>query len=208
MDTSALTLRFRIGSIPVAIEPWFWLTGILLGGNYVGPRIVLWLGVFFVSILVHELGHALAAQAFGAGARIRLYSFGGLTYPARPLSRWRNVAMTLAGPGAGFALGIAAFLFLRVSPFLTDTAHFTLQQLIWVNFGWGMMNLLPVPPLDGGHVLLGTLGRAHERTARIIGAVVAGLVAAWGLSTGSMYLGLMFGLLCWQNVQTVRAMQG
>lgn len=207
MDSSGLELRFRIGSIPVLVEPWFWLSGLMLNMQSMqGPRIVLWLLVFFVSVLVHELGHALAIHAFGARASIRLHSFGGLTHPSRNLSRWRSVAMTLAGPGAGFALGALAMLTLRLAPALPPLAYWTVQQLMFANFFWGVMNLLPIPPLDGGHVLLGVLGRRHERTARIIAVAFAALVALYGLSAGQFFLTIMFGLLAFQNVQTLRAM--
>ena len=207
MDTSGLELRFRIGSIPVIVEPWFWLSGLMFNMQSMqGPRIVLWLLVFFVSVLVHELGHALATLAFGARASIRLHSFGGLTAPSRNLSRWRNVAMTLAGPGAGFALGAVAMAALQVVPNLPPLAYWTIERLMIVNFFWGAMNLLPIPPLDGGHVLLNVLGRRHERTARVIAVAVAGLVVLYGLSSGQIFLTVMFGLLGFQNVQTLRAM--
>lgn len=209
MDTSALELRFRIGSIPVTIEPWFWLAGVMFGANLHGPQIVLWLLVMFVSILVHELGHALTSIAFGARARILLHSFGGLTFPSHRLSRWRDVAMTLAGPGAGFLLGAAAFGVYRVvGPTLPPLAAWTLLKLVYVNVAWGLMNLLPIPPLDGGHVLLGVVGRKHERTARIVAVVVAGLVVLYGLSAGQLYLTIMFGLLAFQNVQVLRTLGG
>ena len=70
-----------------------------------GARLPLWLGILFVSILIHELGHALTARLFGARAWVQLYSFGGLAHPDRPLPKWRAIAMTLAGPFAGFAFG-------------------------------------------------------------------------------------------------------
>jgi len=207
MDTSALELRFRLGSIPVTVEPWFWLSGLMFNTQTSqGPRIALWLLVFFVSVLAHELGHAFATIAFGARAGIRLHSFGGVTQSSRPLSRWRNVAMTLAGPGAGFALGFAAMAVLRFVPGLPPLAYWTVQSLMTVNFFWGVMNLLPIPPLDGGHVLLGVLGRRHERTARIIAVVVAAVVVLFGLSSGQLFLTIMFGLLAFQNIQTLRAM--
>jgi Zn-dependent protease len=209
MDTSALELRFKVGSIPVVVEPWFWLSGLLLNMSELqGPRIALWLLIFFASVLVHELGHALASIAFGARASIRLHSFGGVTMPSRGLTRWRTVAMTLAGPGAGFALGAVALAALRFGPVLPPIALWSLQRLAMVNFIWGVMNLLPVPPLDGGHVLLGVLGRRHERTARIIAVVAAALVAVYGVSVSQTFVAILFGLFAWQNIQTLRAMGG
>lgn len=208
MDLSGLDLRFRIGSIPVVVLPWFWLSGLLFGSQMHGPQFVLWLLVFFVSILVHELGHALAAMAFGARASIELKGFGGETASSRPLSRWRSVAMTLAGPGAGFALGAMALGAMQaLGPMLSPMAEWTLRMLVYVNFAWSVMNLLPVPPLDGGHVLLGVLGRRHERTARIIAVVAAALVVLWALSAHQTFTAILFGLFAFENVQHLRAMR-
>jgi membrane-associated protease RseP (regulator of RpoE activity) len=152
------------------------------------------------------MGHALAAVGFGARAAVVLHSFGGVTRPSLKLSRWRDVAMTLAGPGAGFVLGAFALAGLFFVPDLPPLARWSLERLAFTSFVWGVMNLLPVPPLDGGHVLMGVLGRRHERTARIVGVVAAGLVVAFGLSSGQTYLAIMFGFFAFQNVQTLRAM--
>jgi len=107
---SPLALDFRLGPIPVRVEPSFWFVSLLFGlsGGF-DVSALTWVAVVFVSILVHELGHALAALAQGASASIFLYSFGGLTVPARekPLSRLGDIAMSLAGPFAGFAFGSA-----------------------------------------------------------------------------------------------------
>ena len=181
MDTSALELRFKVGTIPVVVEPWFWLTGLMLNMRELqGPRIALWLLVFFVSVLVHELGHALATHAFGARASIRLHSFGGATQPSRALSRF--------------------------VPDLPPLAYWTVERLMIVNFFWGVMNLLPIPPLDGGHVMLSVFGRRHERAARIVGVAVAGVAVVYGLTAGQPFLAVLFGFLAFQNIQTLRAM--
>ncbi len=210
MDTSALDLRFRIGSFPITITPFFWLSGlILMQPGTQGAGIVLWLVVFLVSILVHELGHAVAARAFGARATIELHSFGGHTRSLPRLSRWRDVAMTLAGPGAGFLLAAAAFGVLStLGVAMPVLLRSMVAQLVWVNIIWGIFNLLPVPPLDGGHVLLNVLGQRHERTARIIAVVVASLGALYGLQSHQLFLTIMFGLLAFQNIQTLRALGG
>ena len=69
------------GSIPIAIHPYFWifsaLVGWLYGQNFWG--MLIWIGIIFVSVLVHEFGHALMAVAFKQKAKIQLAAFGGLT---------------------------------------------------------------------------------------------------------------------------------
>jgi stage IV sporulation protein FB len=146
-----------------------------------GPEGFLYLGIWvacvFVSILVHELGHVGMGMAFGSrDSHIVLYSFGGLAIGSSNVSeRWQRIAVLLAGPGAGFV-----FLALMMLPALwidydevllsllgifhihfdwtgppQDTPRWFLEMmhnLIWINMFWGMMNLLPIWPLDGGQV--------------------------------------------------------
>ncbi len=198
-----LTLRFRLGRIPIEVEPLFWLMAFVMGSNLRGPAIVLWVLVVFVSIMVHELGHALASIAFGARAKIKLHSMGGLTYPDRQLTRSQEVLMTLAGPFAGFALAaivyglLYQFPWMALSPKVGVLVSLTLSVNIW----WGVINLLPVPPLDGGHVALAVAGPRHERAVRVLALVVSGAIVAWSISEGSIYRAVLFGMLGYQNLQ-------
>jgi stage IV sporulation protein FB len=118
-------LKFTLAGFPVRVHPLFWLIAVLLGYSSGDPlQILIWVLVVFVSILVHELGHALAFRRYGLSSQIVLHFAGGLTIPesTRWGSRWANVALgpkenifiSLAGPGAGFLLAalviIAVFL--------------------------------------------------------------------------------------------------
>lgn len=205
MNPDSLTLRFHIGRIPVVVEPWFWLTTLLMASRMTGVRMVLWVGVVFVSILVHELGHAAAARWFGANAWISLHGLGGLTRPDRALSRWRDLAMTLAGPFAGFALGAAVYTLRRHVPMLSHTPNlrWLLHALVEVNIGWGMFNLLPVPPLDGGHAALALAGARRERAVRIGAIVLSVLVVLYAVAQQQMYMGLLVGLMGYRNYQVL-----
>jgi stage IV sporulation protein FB len=102
----------------------FWLIAVLLGSSSGDLlQILIWVVVVFVSILIHELGHALAFRRYGLSSQIILHFAGGLTVPESTLwgNRWANVALgpkeqifiSVAGPGAGFlfaALVIAIVL--------------------------------------------------------------------------------------------------
>ena len=108
-------LRFTLAGFPVRVHPLFWLIALLLGSSSGDPvQILIWVLVVFVSILIHELGHALAFRRYGLSSQIILHFAGGLTVPESTLwgNRWANVALgpneqifiSVAGPGAGFLL--------------------------------------------------------------------------------------------------------
>src|SRR5262245_46601267 len=133
-----LTLRFRVGPFPVAVEPTFWLLALMVFSRTAWLSLA-WAAVTFASVLVHELGHAYAARRYGAGASIRLHALGGLTFHDPLPHRRQRILVSLAGPGAGFAFGLLA---LAVQQFVPLSAPrpvlFTLDALVWVNFGWGV----------------------------------------------------------------------
>jgi Zn-dependent protease len=69
-----------------------------------------WIAVVFVSLLVHELGHAVAFRRFGSGADIVLYAFYGLAIPTHDVyGRGPRILIALAGPFAGFLLAAAVY---------------------------------------------------------------------------------------------------
>ena len=115
--------HFHIGPIPVRVTGWFWpaagLFGWGLAQSLAGEdtrTLLIYLGVWvlvvFCSILVHELGHALAFAASGQSSRIVLYHFGGLAVPTgMPASALksplRRLAVSAAGPVAQLGLAVA-----------------------------------------------------------------------------------------------------
>ncbi len=150
----------KVLGIPIKIESSFLvLSAFLAASRGLNLSLLLeWLAVVFISVLLHELGHALVARRFGLSPQITLYSMGGLTSwsEVTEIAPPKHLAISLAGPAAGFLLGgvlfVAAPTLLRAAPseLLTVAYH----DLLWVNIGWGVFNLFPILPLDGGHVLL------------------------------------------------------
>src|SRR5512146_1456782 len=89
-------LRFSLLGFPVRVHPLFWLIAVLLGSASADlVQILIWVLVVFVSILIHELGHALAFRRYGLSSQIVLHFAGGLTIPESTLwgGRWANVAL-------------------------------------------------------------------------------------------------------------------
>ena len=92
-------LRFRIGPIPVRVHPIFWLTGaIICWARYQAdpPLLMMAVAAVFLSVLVHELGHATMTRLFGWPSEIVLGFFGGYATTART-STGRNLAVLIAG---------------------------------------------------------------------------------------------------------------
>lgn len=190
-----------------------------------------------VSILVHEFGHALTGRRLGGGhANIVLHAFGGLAYNRgghfnRQQEFWR-VAM---GPGAGFLLLAAIILILVIAFGPADAgamtglalfgkgggvskatadffdAHLPLWWLVrsflQVNFWWGVINLLPVLPLDGGRITE-VFVRPKSKVYQI-GIVAAAITAIVGLLLFKRYYtALLFGYFAYTNYQALQELHG
>ena len=181
-----------------------------MGSNDV-YRIFVWAGVLFVSILIHELGHALVARSYGLHPQIQLNAMGGLTSwrSGRHLSPRQSILVSLAGPGAGLALGGLVFALSTVDAItLTAIGRYAVVQLLWVNIVWSIVNLMPVVPLDGGNVTRSLVhmyrGYRDERLPAMISMVVAAALAAFALSIG-LTIGAMFaGWLAYANYMTYK----
>jgi Zn-dependent protease len=183
--------------------------------------------IVFVSILVHELGHAFVQRYFGGNPWITLYSFGGLaSCNDCDRSPGSQILISLAGPFAGFLLAavVVAILFAlgRVQSFELDwipvnwvpfrsQLDLVIAIALLVNIAWGVLNLLPVYPLDGGHVARELFTLQSPRVGIIrslqlsIGAAV--LVAIYALSNEQFYTCVMFGFLAYGSYQALMAYQ-
>jgi Zn-dependent protease len=184
-------MRFRLGKIPVTVQPSFFVATLVLGASAGDPRMVAaWIAIVFVSVMLHELGHASAGLAFGLEPQIELHTMGGTTSwtTARTLSTAQRVTISLAGPFAGFVVAaIAAAAHAAAGPrglaAGPDVAGaFVYETVLFVNLWWGLANLVPMLPLDGGnvmtHLLNALTGGRGERPARIVSIAVAGIALA------------------------------
>ena len=145
---------FTLADIPVRISPWYvFLLAFLMTGNG-DPAIGLVLAICItVSLLAHELGHALVARHFKLRPEILLHGLGGLTGHERARSDGQDALIIAAGPMAGFMLGAASLLALSFLPIESQGLQFFLYQLVRWNFFWSAFNLLPMWPMDGGQLL-------------------------------------------------------
>jgi Zn-dependent protease len=168
---------------------------------------LIWIGIAFASILLHELGHALTARAFGSPTSILIYGFGGLTSHQR-MSVKRDLLVTLAGPGAGLLAGGVLLLVADAAGTVHGAAHVALVYALWINIGWSVINLLPVLPLDGGNAMRAIVhlvtGRDREQLVRqtsIAVAVIGGIVA---IRFGLLFTALLAVFFIGDNMRALR----
>ncbi|MGQ0616368.1 MAG: site-2 protease family protein [Acidimicrobiia bacterium] len=198
--------HFTLLGVPVRVEPGFFVVAALLG-FYPGttlPEVAAWTAIVFVSILVHEMGHAMAFKAFGDHPTVRLLPFGGLTMGRARRRRWESITVTLAGPlSAIVLLGLPALLVLNGGAARGSAdVETVLRLMVWVNIGWSVLNLVPVLPLDGGKVAESLVGR---RAAQVISVVVAVPLALWAFTAGLIFAALFVALFATQNLAELRS---
>lgn len=199
-------LRFQLFRFPILVHWMFWVNVALLGGaidaNTPGRMQALlgWVAAAFVSIVIHELGHALAMRHFGdRQVGILLYGFGGVARGSRWHSRMEDLLISAAGPALQIAAGYA------VKWLLTDwsTSNILLGSFlggfVTVSIFWALFNLLPILPLDGGHISKAILGPRKLRTALVVSLVCAVGMALLFLQSGSLITPLFFGMMAWNN---------
>ncbi len=180
-------INFRLMGFHVRIHPGFFVLPLVFGADFAGgplgagTAILIFVVVFFLSILVHELGHSLVMRAYGVHSKIVLHLMGGLAIPDSTtgkrsgLTSNQQIAISAAGPIAGFLLcglfiGIVFAMggkvvleqqrmFPMLIPDMSNTSIEGNPAMIlffgvglFCNFFWSLLNLAPVIPLDGGQI--------------------------------------------------------
>jgi stage IV sporulation protein FB len=127
-------LRFTLLGIPVRVHPLFWLVSVVLGFGMNDrnlPMVVVWVACVFVSILVHEYGHALMARAFGSSPSIVLWGMGGLCYSqAERQTLLQRLAVVLSGPAAGLGFYVLVMLVASSTFGLTAGENLSVSQTV------------------------------------------------------------------------------
>ncbi|QDV71488.1 Peptidase family M50 [Rosistilla carotiformis] len=226
---TAYDVNFGLLGFPVRISIGFWIMALVFGYDLVsqlsqlfpgsrGPLLLLWIFSVFVSILVHELGHAVAMRMCGQQASIVLYHFGGLAIPQNAYgarfskknsSKAEKIFITAAGPLAQLTLaaiviGVARardFEILLMPDFLSSVPSLAGGQpidspgmfglvnfLVWPSVMWALLNLIPVYPLDGGQI-------AKEIIELFGGTLYHAIVLSMGCALLMAAYGVMSGRL-------------
>ncbi len=251
-NRTAYDLHFSVLGIPVRVHPLFWVVSFVLGFSAGDPKgILAWIVIVFVSILVHEMGHALTMRYYGYQPWVVLYGGGGLAIRSGGSSPWSpnssfgrdrdhpitQIIISFAGPLAGFLLAgvviaymYAAGVYLDVAWMFTDNPDVSLQigrgevvsspllrviifDLLLVNTFWGLVNLLPVYPLDGGKISreLFTMFAPYDavRQSLWLSLITSAAAALAGFTYfHSMLIGIMFALFAVMNWQMLNVSGG
>ena len=210
-------LSFQLLGFPVSIHGSFLLLIGFIGLAWFPEELEGAAGfavIALVSILVHELGHAVVARSQGVVGTpsIALAGMGGATTYrlADEPSRLQAILISAAGPAAGIALG-GLVLALRASDVIeSGTLAASLVTVgLFTTFGWSAFNLLPIVPLDGGHIMTDLLPGSplvRRRRAAAVSIGVAILVGVWlYLAIRALIAPLILGLFAYQNYRLLRA---
>jgi len=228
-------LRFTLLGFPVRIHPTFLIPLLLLNLNASPKEFLLWGVAVVLCILLHELGHAVVMQAYGYHASIVLYSFGGLAIPhpgragVRRPGPWGDMLISFAGPASGFILAAVLVLglgylggyqvgfYMRVIPAVLIPNHGLMQSflnsVLQITVLWGLMNLLPIYPLDGSQIahqiLVLTYPHDATRQSLILSVIVGGMMVVVAYAKwDSIYLAVFFIYLTYSSFAALQSYGG
>jgi len=206
------------------------------------PFVLMWVVCVLLSILVHEYGHALMARRFHGSPSIVLWGLGGLCFSQGERTPGQRLAVLFGGPGAGFILLAIVLAATSLTLGISGREHLEVilaqiglsrdpdslvgamskvgsypmwviySNLVWINLWWGLVNLLPIYPLDGGQatqVLLSQVDRRQGvRRGHIVSLVTAGIlgVLAFCKNPNDYYLPIFFGILALINFQVLQSL--
>ena len=228
-------LSFHLFGFPIAIQPFFWLIAALLAAVYIGriDNMPIWIAQMLagmagvlLSILVHELGHALTFRyVFRTPCAIVLHGFGGMAIPLQHYARGHgfrgmvaNCFLSFSGPFAGFVLAflLSMFLVLTLAMFPSvieiqgdeppTLFLFFLNWTITISIFWGILNLLPIYPMDGGQIareiFIYFFPRRGVEYSLALSMMLAVLLAiAAFMLLGMFIIAIFFGFFAYQNYQ-------
>ncbi|MDR1964601.1 MAG: site-2 protease family protein [Planctomycetaceae bacterium] len=230
-------ISFRFLGFPVRIQPFFWLVIALLGIPHGITNLsiqlielMLWVAAAFVSILVHELGHALVFRhVYRVSSQIIFHGMGGVTIPFVPHHRRYGffgmlceLFLFAAGPFASFVLAGLFLVLLLLLPTVFQGAILESElevnglsalsivvvfmwKVVSISIVWGIFNLFPIYPMDGGQISREIFSYFSSRNgvanSLVLSMVIAILFAVLAFRFGLVFMAFLFAYFAYQNYQ-------
>lgn len=180
---------------------WIGLAAFQQGGQAAAVDGVLFIVAVFACVVLHELGHAIAARRYGIKTpTITLLPIGGVAQLERmPEKPSEEIVVAIAGPLVNVAIAAVLILFLGAHADLAAISSIEnpqpgfLTRLAVVNVVLVLFNLIPAFPMDGGRVLRALLAMRFSRVqatqiAATVGQITAFLFGFLGLMSGNVLL--------------------
>jgi Zn-dependent protease/CBS domain-containing protein len=220
-------IELRIHATFVLLLGWvwasYWIAGKSMEAMLAGVGFIV---ALFACVVLHEMGHALAARKFGIQTRdITLLPIGGVARLERmPEEPRQELWVALAGPAVNVAIAAILGGWLALThgwaPFsqLSVVSGSLVERLLLASISLALFNLIPAFPMDGGRVLRAVLASRMNfaratRMAASTGQALAMVFGFVGLFTNPMLL--FIGLFVWIGasqeagaVQTRSALSG
>lgn len=210
--------HFHLLGIPVVVRPWFVLTAFVFASSAKSWGQALGVGALFsISLLLHELGHALTSKSLGYKPLIELRAMGGVTWflTGRPDKPPHSLMIALSGPAVSVALALVGYAIER------QTAEGYMHSAgVWIagmNGLWAVINMLPILPLDGGEALLAIgsswFGRRAASPMRLWSIATSMVVAIAGFVHAMPIVGViglgfaMSNYVGWKNADALAMLE-
>lgn len=206
---------FNVFGFPTTVKPGFGVFLAFLVFLYPFP-LGLWMaGAVGIFTLIHELGHGLAARMSGCTASISLdFMVAYAAYePRTPLTWGQKARIAIAGPSLQIISAIAVLLLNSTNPF--SRADITISDatisIWWAGIALGVLNLVPLLPLDGGAFVASIVehfmpGRGNDIVLKSSAGVTA-LLFGLCLVTGNTEIAPLLVFMLFMQYQTLAAPQ-
>jgi Zn-dependent protease len=184
---------------------WIGFTYFSYGGAAAARQGILFILLLFACVLLHELGHALTARAFGIHTEdIILLPIGGVARLQRiPTDPKQELLIAVAGPLVNVVIAALLIYYLGHRAAMSDFDDLNtprvamLSKLASVNIGLVLFNLIPAFPMDGGRILRSILAMRMNylratQIAALIGQGFAILLGIWGFFGNTFLLFIAF----------------
>jgi Zn-dependent protease len=210
-------ITFQFFGVPMRIHLSFLLVAFFGLGLFEGWELVPWTLGVLIAVLLHESGHAFTARAFGASSiTVTAFALGGYTTwrPTRPLGPGSRFLISAAGSAFGIAFGLPIWIIDRQGALdgLPNYLDIGLWAFMFAALIWGVLNWIPILPLDGGHMTESLLEMVWpsqaSQIAKSISVVVGGGLILVAFLFEQYFLALFLGFIVLTGLRSEPSLTG